>query len=137
MSKTHPLHTGAKSNLRDRVLGEIEKNSFIALSGKKGHNGPSRICVPVWEGGKLMRSQGVGLLVRIGCRQGLYSFNPKITSHEVMMASCDLFWSEECFSKQLESSICWGLQFYRRAQSYFVYPVRGIKDLSQGCTIVS
>ena len=34
MSKTQPLCTGAESNLRDIVLGEIEKNSFIALPGK-------------------------------------------------------------------------------------------------------
>ena len=27
------------SNLRDRVLGEVEKNSFIALPGKGGHSG--------------------------------------------------------------------------------------------------
>ena len=26
-------------NLRDRVLGEVEKNSFIALPGKGGHRG--------------------------------------------------------------------------------------------------
>ena len=25
-------------NLRDRVLGEVEKNSFIALPGKGGHS---------------------------------------------------------------------------------------------------
>ena len=37
MPKTHPLHTDAKSNLRDRVLGEVE-NSFIALSGKERHS---------------------------------------------------------------------------------------------------
>ena len=33
------LYTGAKSNPRDRVLGEVEKDSFIALPGKGGHNG--------------------------------------------------------------------------------------------------
>ena len=39
MPKTRPLCTSAESNLGDRVLGEIEKNSFIALSGKEGHSG--------------------------------------------------------------------------------------------------
>ena len=29
---------GAKLNLGDRVLGELEKNSFIALLGKGGHS---------------------------------------------------------------------------------------------------
>ena len=32
------LHSG-ESNLRDRVLGEVEKNSFISLPGKGGHSG--------------------------------------------------------------------------------------------------
>ena len=42
------LYTGAESNLRDRVLVEEEKESFIALSGKGRHNGlmPSKPCVP-------------------------------------------------------------------------------------------
>ena len=35
MLKSRPLCTGTKSNLRDRVLGEVEKNSFIALPGKR------------------------------------------------------------------------------------------------------
>ena len=32
--KALSLCSGAKSNFRDRVLGEVEKNSFIALPGK-------------------------------------------------------------------------------------------------------
>ena len=31
------LYTGVKSNLGDRVLGEVEKDSFITLPGKGGH----------------------------------------------------------------------------------------------------
>ena len=56
MLKTQPLCNNAESNLRDRVLGEVEKNSFIALPGKGGHSGlmPSKLCVPTWEG--LVRS---------------------------------------------------------------------------------
>ena len=34
MLKTRPLCTGAELYLRDRVLGEAEKNSFIALPGR-------------------------------------------------------------------------------------------------------
>ena len=30
------LNTGAESNLRDRVLSEVEKDSFITLPGKGG-----------------------------------------------------------------------------------------------------
>ena len=37
--KTQPLHAGGESNLRDRVWGEVEKNSFISLPGKGGHSG--------------------------------------------------------------------------------------------------
>ena len=33
------LYTGAELNLRDRVLGEVEKDSFLTLPGKGGHNG--------------------------------------------------------------------------------------------------
>ena len=36
MLKTRPLCTSAELNLGDRVLGEVEKNSFIASPGKEG-----------------------------------------------------------------------------------------------------
>ena len=39
MPKTWPRCTSAKSNPRDGVLGEVEKNSFVALPGKGGHSG--------------------------------------------------------------------------------------------------
>ena len=32
------LYTSAKLNLGDRLLGEVEKDSFIALPGKGGHS---------------------------------------------------------------------------------------------------
>ena len=38
MPKTQPLCTSAELNLGDRVLSELEKNSFIALPGKGGHS---------------------------------------------------------------------------------------------------
>ena len=34
MLKAQPLCTGAEMNLGDKVWGEVEKNSFIALPGK-------------------------------------------------------------------------------------------------------
>ena len=51
-AETRPLCTGAESNLRDRILGETKKNSFIALPGKGGHSGlmPSKLCVPTQGG---------------------------------------------------------------------------------------
>ena len=47
MPKSRPLCTGAETNLRDRVLGEVEKNSFTALPDKGGHSGlmPLKDCV--------------------------------------------------------------------------------------------
>ena len=47
MPKTRPLYAGAESNLGDRVLGEVEKNRFIALPGKgdKVDSCPEKLCV--------------------------------------------------------------------------------------------
>ena len=44
------LYTGVKLNLRDKVLGEVEKNSFSALPVKEGHSGlmAAKKCVPTW-----------------------------------------------------------------------------------------
>ena len=33
------LCTGAESNLRNRILGEVKKDNFITLTGKGGHSG--------------------------------------------------------------------------------------------------
>ena len=38
MPKMWPLCNSAKSTVRDRVLGKVEMNSFIALPGKGGHS---------------------------------------------------------------------------------------------------
>ena len=80
MPKAQPLHTGAKSNLRDRALGEVEKNSFIALPGKGGHSRllPSKtMCPNPGEFGEEFYGNGsrVGMLIRSRCVQGLHSFN--------------------------------------------------------------
>ena len=46
------LYPDTKLNLGDRVLGEVEKDSFIALSGKAGHRGLmlSKLCVHTRRG---------------------------------------------------------------------------------------
>ena len=46
-TKEASLCTGAELNLRDRVWGEVEKNSFIAWLGKGGQSGlvPQKLCV--------------------------------------------------------------------------------------------
>ena len=51
MPKVQALYTGAKSNLRNRVWGEIEKKSFIALPRKVGYRGsfPQNLCVSTQE----------------------------------------------------------------------------------------
>ena len=46
MLKTHPLCIGAESNLGDRILSEVGKNSFIVLPGSC----PCKLCVPTQEG---------------------------------------------------------------------------------------
>ena len=62
-----PLYPDTKLNLRDRVLGEVQKNSFIALSGKGGRRGlmPSKLCVPPQK--RVVRSFTV--MVQRGCVQ--------------------------------------------------------------------
>ena len=37
---------------RGRVLGEVEKNNFVALPGKESHGGlmSSKLCVLIWRG---------------------------------------------------------------------------------------
>ena len=79
MPKGQPLYTGTESNLRDRVLGEVEKNSFIALPGKGGHSRllPRKTVCPHLGGFDVefySSSSRVGLLIRSGCVQGLLSF---------------------------------------------------------------
>ena len=37
--ETRPLYISSKNNLGDKVLGEVEKDSFNALPGKGGHSG--------------------------------------------------------------------------------------------------
>ena len=70
MLKTWPLCTSTELKLGDRVLDEVEKNSFIALPGKGGHSRlmPLKTVCPNLEGfGEEFYSNGsrVGLLIRI------------------------------------------------------------------------
>ena len=53
MLKTWPLYTSVKSNLRDRVLGEVEKNIFIALPGKGGQSGLVTLKNSVSQSGRI------------------------------------------------------------------------------------
>ena len=60
-------------------MGAVEKNSFIALPGKGVHSRvlASKTMYPHLGGfGEKFYSKGsrVGLLIRLGCVQGLYSF---------------------------------------------------------------
>ena len=38
-AETRPLYISSKNNLGDKVLGEVEKDSFNALPGKGGCSG--------------------------------------------------------------------------------------------------
>ena len=51
MPKSQPLCTCAELPLRNRVLGEVEKKSFIALPRKVGYRGsfPQNLCVSTQE----------------------------------------------------------------------------------------
>ena len=46
-----PLYIDTELNCRDRVLGEIEKNSFIDLPDKECHSGLmlSKLYVQIWS----------------------------------------------------------------------------------------
>lgn len=80
MLKTRHPCTGAEANLRDRVWGDIEKKSFIALPSKEGGHSqllPSKLCV---SAGSLVRNfiamvQKWGLLIMIRVCAGLHFFN--------------------------------------------------------------
>ena len=61
MPKAWPLYSSDKSNLRGRVLGEVEKNSFITLLSKGRHSGlcPSKtVCSKLGEFGEEFYSNG-------------------------------------------------------------------------------
>ena len=61
-AEIQPLHTGARLNLGDRVLGEVERNSFIALPGREGHSGlmPSKLFPAGGGGSEEFCSNGTG-----------------------------------------------------------------------------
>ena len=103
MPKTQPLCTGAELNLRDGVLGEVAKNSFIALPGKGGHSRlmPRKTVHPnLGEFGEEFYSKcsRAELLIRIRVGGGLLqSFN--LVSGGLLMSfsrlsNCDLLWNE-------------------------------------------
>ena len=77
MLKAQLLNTSAKSNPRDRVLDEVEKNSLMLCQAKWGTAGscPENYVIRTWE--DLMRSftaivKGWGCS-KISCVQGLPS----------------------------------------------------------------
>ena len=76
-------------NLTDRIQGEGEKNSFIALPGKEGHSilMPSKTVCPNTGGfGEVFYSKGsrAGLLIRM--RMCVEPFNP--TSGGLLISFC-------------------------------------------------
>ena len=79
MLVVQPLCTSAERNLRDRVLGDVEKNSFIALSGKRGtqqFNALVFVAQPrgIWRGAAEQRFKG-GAAAEAQGAQGLFSFS--------------------------------------------------------------
>ena len=80
-------------------LGDIKKNSFIALPGKGQHSGLmllTNFVSPLGRIGEEFYNNGsrVGLLLRLGCVQGLQS--------------CNLVSGGFSGLKSADISICWG-----------------------------
>ena len=84
-AKTPPLCTSTELNLADRVCGEVEKNSFIALPGKGGHSGlmPSKLCVPPW-GGVADKDEGLcrALVPSVQISPGIRRYHRTVASLE-------------------------------------------------------
>ena len=96
MPRPWPLCTGAESNLGDRVLGEVENNSFIGLPGKGEHRGflPLKTVCPNPGGfGEefYSNSSRMGLLIGVGCVQGLHSFH-LVSGNLLMSFLVPLIW---------------------------------------------
>ena len=69
VAKIRPLYPGTEWTLRDGVLGEVKKNSFMVLPGKVGHRRlmPSRLSPNpvVGVGVRRFIVKWAGLLIRI------------------------------------------------------------------------
>ena len=77
-AESSALYTHAKSNLGDRVLGELEKSSFIALPDRGEHSGLLPLKTVSLPGGfdeELNSSSSRVRVTRLGCVQGLHSSN--------------------------------------------------------------
>ena len=78
-AKISTLCTGIQLNLGDRILGKVGKSNFIALLGKRGHNGfmPLKtVCLNLGGFGEEFYSSGlrVELLTRMRVCTGLALF---------------------------------------------------------------
>ena len=140
MPKTQLLWTSAESILGDRFseTGEVEKKSFFALPSKGGHSGliPWKTVCPNLGGfGEEFSSYGSrsGLLIRMGCVQGLHSFN--LASGGLLMSFSRL--SNCSFSPE---HLPFGRGFSSTEELKDIVmciPWGGTRTLPQGCTIVS
>ena len=123
MAKARPLCTSAKSNLGDTVLGEAEKSSFIALPGKGGHYRLlSWITMCPNLGGFdeefYSNDSRVGLLLRLGCVQGLHFsilVSGGLLDELLSFLSCSLRWSFSGMKnadilKSLKTLVCVSLE---------------------------
>ena len=141
MLKTQPLCTSAESNFRDRVLGEVEKNCFSALSGKVWHSSllPWKTLCP-----NLRRcdeefhnsNSRVRLLTRLGCLQGWCSFN--MASSNLLMSFSSsinhgLLWYEECWHLPSVGF----LVLWRSKDVVMCIPWGKTWTLPQGCIVTS
>ena len=93
MPKTQLLCTSAKLNLGDRVFGEVEKQQFFCFARQRGTQWAPALknCVSQLGGfGEFYsNSSRVGLLIRLGCVQGLHTFN--LVSGNLLMGFSGFF----------------------------------------------
>ena len=96
-AETWPLCTITELNLGNRVLGEVEKNSFIAWPTKGNHSGlmSSKLCIlSQWGGSLIVKGRIAGK--DQGAHGGLHSFNPKVIWPGIRW-SCDGFCDSQGF----------------------------------------
>ena len=118
VAEIRPLYTGARLNLGDRVLGEVEINSFIALPGKAGPqwaNAFKTVC-PTLE--------GVVRRLIVPKEQGMISWwtffwlvgGAVIGSQYHQPSGSNRFGVYLLVgSMQLTSSTCWGFQYLQNS----------------------
>ena len=104
--ETWPLTTSAEEKNEDKVLGEGEKNSFIALPGKGGSQQanaletvPSLEEIRRWFYSLGSGKQELGSQIKIKVEEMLHRFSKLVFSGPRTGSGGPPFWNEECSIK--------------------------------------